>query len=61
MTVLPSSGQLGRPKDLLRLQVDLLHADLQPLQLLRTQLVHLEIASYNETLHWCTGALRSLS
>jgi hypothetical protein len=28
--------------------VDLLHADLQ-----------LEIASYKETLHWCTGAIEN--
>ena len=38
------------------MQVDLLHADLQPLQVLRPQLVHLELASYHETLSWCTGA-----
>ncbi|CAK0786842.1 hypothetical protein CVIRNUC_010056 [Coccomyxa viridis] len=44
-------------------QVDLLHADLQPLQVLRPQLVHLELASYHETLSWCTGftALTCLS
>ena len=37
--------------------MDLLHADLRPLQLIRAQLVHLELASYHETLHWCTGVL----
>ena len=36
-------------------QVDLLHADLQPLQLIRPQLVHLELASYHERLEWCTS------
>ena len=38
------------------LQVDLLHADLQPLQLISPQIVHLELASYHERLQWCTGA-----
>lgn len=61
MIFLISPCHLWCPERFLDLQVDLLHADLQPLQLLRTQLVHLEIASYNETLHWCTGVLRSLS